>query len=289
MILFTSYGQADILEIDHLDDIRSYITQESDLVLFDIDDTLITNPFSLGNPNWRSWVKSKIPEYNPGFVVYDALTLFIAKNTYYRTVESTTAQLISDLQGSGIPVFAFTSRGRSQWYTTDVKGVDQFTHNQLNHVGINFCLTAIPVELGQLESNFFYNGIIFAQHIKKGDLLKHLFEDLNYIPSAIIFIDDKLDQVKSVEAAVKEFGIPFIGFWYRGVESNAPEFNPMVANIQLESLLLNNKVIRDDEAYQLSLEIQEKDPIQYLHAIFNKIDINDLKPSLYNECGNQNP
>lgn len=250
-ISFFSYVHADILEIDHLNDVRSYITHQEDLVLIDIDDTLITNPISLGNPAWRSWIKSKIPKYNPGFVVYDALTLFIAKHIPYRPVEDSTAQLISDLQVSGIPVFAFTARGRSQWYTTDIEGVDQFTHEQLNQVGIDFRRTAIPKELQHLEPTYFYNGIIFAQHIKKGDLLKHLLKDLNFHPTCIIFIDDKLDQVQSVENVVKELGLPFIGFWYRGVEANISKFKPMIANIQLEALLLKNEIISDDTAHEI--------------------------------------
>jgi hypothetical protein len=108
-ILFTSLLQAGIVEITQIDDIRPYITKNA-LYLFDIDDTLIDNPFSLGSPPWRSWVKSKLPNYNTNFVLYDALTLFIAKNAPYKTVEPSTANLIADLQSEGHAVFAFTAR-----------------------------------------------------------------------------------------------------------------------------------------------------------------------------------
>lgn len=277
-IFAASLLQADIMEITEIDAIRPYITENA-LYLFDIDDTLIDNPFSLGSPPWRSWVKSKIPNYQTNFVLYDALTLFIAKNAPYKTVEPLTANLIADLQNQGHTVFAFTARGRSQWYTTDIEGIDQFTQEQLNHVGIDFKNTQIPEALQSLEAAYFSDGVIFAQHIKKGDLLNHLFKDLNYTPSLIIFVDDKLDQVQSVETAVKGAGIPFIGFWYRRSEVDRKNFNPNIANVQLESLLLKRELLDDDIALELA-ESKENDPETYFKEILEKANIEQLSPSI---------
>lgn len=277
-LFFSSLLQADILEINQIDDIRPYVTQNG-LYLFDIDDTLIDNPFCLGTSPWRQWVKSKLPKYNINFVLYDALTLFIAKNAPYKTVEPSTAHLIADLQNEGHAVFAFTARGRSQWYTTNIEGVDRFTQEQLQHAGIDFRNTQIPEELKSLEATYFWEGIIFAQHIKKGDLLKHLFKDLKYNPSLIIFVDDKLDQVQSVEAAVKEAGIPFMGFWYRRSEFDRKDFNPMATNVQLEALLLQREIINDEVALELA-KTKNMDPIAYFKEIFGGIDIQLLSPSI---------
>lgn len=276
-LLLTSFLHTTIIEITEIDAIRPYITEEA-LCLFDIDDTLIDNPFSLGAPPWRNWVKSKLPNLKTSFVLYDALTLHIAKNAPYKPVESTTPQLIKDLQEGGYAVFAFTARGRSQWYTTDILGVDLFTHQQLNHAGIDFRKTRIPAELKSLEQKYFYQGIIFAEHIKKGDLLKHLLKDLNYHPSVILFADDKLDQVQSVEAALKESGIPFIGFWYRRSEVDRKNFDPRIANIQLESLLLRGEVVSDAEAAKL-LPTDSYDPSLHLKDILQSLDIQRLTPA----------
>ena len=158
---------------------------------------------------------------------------------------------------SDIPVFALTARGRTQWHSTDIAGVDQFTHEQLNRVGIDFSRTVIPAGLERLEAAYFYNGILFAQHIKKGDLLKHLLKDLDYRPASIIFVDDNPGQLVSVEAAVKELDIPFVGFWYRRTEFTYPNFNPLIAVAQLESLLLKREILSDDEAHELLPNLQE--------------------------------
>jgi hypothetical protein len=271
LICISSCIHAEIIEINQIDEVCPYVT-ESALCLFDIDDTLIDNPISLGSPPWRAWVKSKISSYKTSFVLYDALTLYIAKSAPYKTVEPDTANLINDLQNASIPVFAFTARGRTQWYTTDIEGVDLFTQLQLKNAGIDFQKTQIPTELKSLEPAYFSEGIIFAQHIKKGDLLLHLFKDLNYQPPLIIFVDDKLDQVQSVEAAVKKAGIPFVGFWYRRAEFDRVNFNPMIANIQLESLLLSGEIISDLDALEIAKRIK-KDPQAYLKEILDKIDL----------------
>lgn len=279
LTLFSVSIHAEIKEINNIDDIRPYITQSTDLVLFDVDDTLITNSTSIGSPAWRSWAKTKIPAVTADFVIYDALTLFMAQKVDYKPVDPSTVLLISELQSDNVPVFAFTARGRSEWYTTTIEGVDQFTHQQLNQVGIDFNRTLIPAELQNLEPEYFNNGIIFAKHIIKGDLLKHLFKDLNYLPTSIIFVDDRLDQVQSVEAAVAETGIPFIGFWYTRVELEN-KFDPMAANLQLESLLLNNEILSDEQAQDLLSNTPQSDPVEYLKSIFEKFDINLLSPKI---------
>ncbi len=281
-IFLSAVVQAEIIEIQHIDEVRPYI-KENTLCLFDIDDTLIDNPFSLGGSPWRNWVKAKLPKYNVNFVLYDALTQYIAKMAPYKSVEDGTVKLINDLQEQGTAVFAFTARGRTQWYTTDMDNVDRFTHYQLNTVGIDFNLTQIPEELRALESAYFYKGIIFAQHIAKGDLLKHLFKDLHYSPPLIVFVDDKLEQVQSVEKVIGECGIPVIGFWYRRSELDRANFNPTIANIQLDYLLQTGEIVSDEHAAQLAKDLNADEPQKYLKDILDRIDVYSLTPNLPEE------
>lgn len=278
-LFFSACVQAEIIETAQIEDIRQYVIDDA-LILIDIDDTLIENPFTLGTPPWRNWVKSRLADYKTSFVLYDALTLKIAQKVPYKTMEPTTTQLIADLQNEDHAVFAFTARGRTQWYTTDIEGVDIFTHEQLKGVGIDFKKTNVPAGLQALEPTYFYDGIIFAQHIKKGDLLKHLFKDLNYKPSVIIFVDDKLDQVKSVEAVVEKAGIPFIGFWYKRSEQEHANFNPLVADIQLELLLENGGFLNDEDAEWLAQDKTDVNPTVYLKQILDQNNLQTLEPKI---------
>lgn len=276
-VLFSSLLHADIVEIERIDDMRPYVAGKNVLCLFDIDDTLIDNPFDLGSPPWRNWVRKTLPQH-PNFVLFDALTLYIAKNAPYKAVEPSTARLISDLQESGVTAFGFTARGRSEWYTTKLDGVDRFTHRQLEQVGIDLKRTPVPEELKSLSADYFFNGIIFAKHIPKGDLLKILFKDLHYAPALILFVDDKLEQIKSVEEALKEAGIPFIGFWYRRSEKDRAGFNPMATNIQLE-FLFGKRFLSDAEALELAKVQQGIDPQAYLiDVVLHFADLQQLVP-----------
>lgn len=276
---FGSFLQAEIIEVTQINAVEAKITPNT-LCLFDVDDTLIQNPFNLGRSAWRNWAKSATSPNQFEFPLYDALTLYIAKKAPYVPVENTTAKLISDLQKRGIPVFAFTARGRSEWYTTEIKGVDEFTHQQLIQAGINFKETQVPKELLSLEPTYFYEGIIFASHIKKGVLLKHLLKDLNYQPDQIVFIDDKLDQVQSVEAALSDSGIPFYGFWYK---SSQPNFNPLAAAVQLEFLSHNHQILSDEEANEIAQTKQDLDLKAYFKEIIDSIDPNELLPTIHSE------
>lgn len=280
LLLFSTHLQGEIIEIYEIEDIRSFVTQKDTLVLFDIDNTLITSSMSLGSYAWRTWIKNKLPNHELDFPLYDALVLYIAKNIPWKPVESNTPQLIADLQLNNIPVFAFTARGRKRWYNMNIHGVDYFTHRQLDHIDIHFNQTLIPDELQKLESDYFHEGIIFAGSIQKGNLFKHLFKDLNYHPSLIIFIDDKLELVQSVESAIQEFGIPIIGFWYRRTERDDKSFNPLIANIQLEHLLLKNSIIGNAEAEKCAAKMPIVDQQLYLHEILSQLDLDIFLPVL---------
>lgn len=72
-----------------------------------------------------------------------------------------------------------------------------------------------------------------------------------------------LDQVKSVEEALKESGIPFINFWYRRAEKDRASFNPMATNMQLE-FLFDKRFLSDAEALELAKHHQGIDPKVYL-------------------------
>src|ERR1700722_3669398 len=110
LLLFSPLLHAKILEISQIAEIHPYLDQKV-LLLFDVDDTLITNPFSLGQPAWRNWAKPKLKKQQPGFAVFDALTLYIAKKAPYKLVEEALPKLIADLQAQGVAVFGFTARG----------------------------------------------------------------------------------------------------------------------------------------------------------------------------------
>ena len=78
-------------------------------------------------------------------------------------------------------------------------------------------------------------------------------------------IDDKEEELRSIEQVMEEMGIPFLGLWYRYVEKTQ-QFNPQIANIQLEKMLQKQHLLSDEEASHTSLTI---DPETHLKQIIS--------------------
>ena len=72
-----------------------------------------------------------------------------------------------------------------------------------------------------------------------------------------------------------------MGFWYRRAGLDREDFNSMIANIQLEYLLLKGEFINDDEAWKLAQENPDMDPQAALEDIFQQIDLNQIAPVLW--------
>lgn len=280
ILLWVSALKAEIFEIDNIDDIRPYAADPSGLVLLDIDDTLIAPPFVLGRSGWRVWAKDALTDLAAPFDVYEALTLYIAVRAPYVPIEEAAVKLVADLQARNVPTFAFTARGRTYWYHIHLLGIDRFSEQQLHQAGYDFRKSHPPKGLNIPEESF-YNGIIFTEYkVKKGDFLMKLFKSSSYRPSHIVFVDDKLDQVKSVEKAAEALHIPFYGFWYKASENEAKHLNPMLANIELEALLLKDSLISDQTARLTLHQIEACDPYDYLEKIMDEVDLNLLTPEI---------
>jgi len=113
-------------------------------------------------------------------------------------------QIIHTLQNS---VIALTNRSLP---------IIKRTIEQLNNIGIHFSKTAPlkkDADLFDTHKAKYVNGIIFSAHNDKGKILFNFLskitpEDLKKI-KRIIFIDDRLNHVKSVELAALQNNFRF--------------------------------------------------------------------------------
>lgn len=264
---------AEILETTCLNDITPYIDEET-WVLIDIDDTLIDSSLVVGNRPFRSFMKSVLKDQKDasGQKLYDIISLILINKAPLATLESNTASFIKDLQNQDININAFTARGRQEWYTTHVANNDALTVKQLASVDIQF---QNPRFLAENDSLF--SGVLFASHLAKGEFLRQLIESLENKPSRIIFIDDKMDQVTSVEKALHGSDIKTFSVWYKATEMKDKDYDVYVGLAQLRALFIDNKVISREEAER---NLDKSDPKAQLEKI---IEESDLK-TLLEEC-----
>jgi hypothetical protein len=265
----TVFLSADIIETHNIEDILPAIESVDTLVLFDMDDTLTDSTISLGTGAWRKYVREKVAEYEKqygkpcelkGVNLHDFLTSLVALKVPVKPVEEAIPKLIYDLQSGGIPIFVLTARGKSKWYSWDTEGIDALTDKQLLNAGLDFSKTILPFELEKVDSTFYSNGVFYSSPLKKGAFLKKLLNETGYRPAKIVFIDDKLDQLQSMERAAKELGISFAGFLYTHADKVHQNFDPSIATIQLMYLFYGDLIIDDSIASVKIEQMKIEDP-----------------------------
>lgn len=238
----TTFETNDICDL--IPHIHAAKSEDNTLILFDIDDTLIDSPLTLNSGPWISYYWQNVPKLLPlKMPVVEELMWYVSKSIPALSVDQATASVISLCQKnlSLIPL-AFTAR---PIYKKRIDGI-QVTADQLININIDFSKTIPPSCMAKHPC--FHRGIIFASGKMKGDFLQQYLVSTGYLPNRIIFIDDKLDQIQSVERTMHEKDIKVICFWYRRALQNRSSFNLQLANIQLECLLKYGRVMSDEEA-----------------------------------------
>lgn len=257
---------AKIINTTDIQVVREEITPDT-LILFNVAEVLMDTEISLGTQAWRKFIRSRIDSQT-----HDELTLFVFENIPPVCPDAAIPQLISELQEEGHTTFALTSRGRNEWYSSQVPNVDLLTEKLLRQIGIDFSKTNIDPALSQLPilfGNYFHNGIIYAgNNQKKGELLKEIFTQTGHIPSKVILIDDKTDSLKEVESTLQVLNIPFVGYAYSRTAQNHASFDPQIANIQLDRLLKTQMILSDQQAMEIKNRQEDNpDPEAFLQEI----------------------
>lgn len=251
MALFCLAGNlnAQIIKTTDIQDIRENIS-DGTLVLFNIAEVLMDTETSLGTQAWRKYIRVRLDSK-----AHDELTLFVFENVPPKSPEPSLPALINDLQSQGITTFAFTSRGRNEWYASQVPNVDLLTEKLLLQEGIDFSKTTLNAELSSLPLLFpelYHEGIVYATNTReKDELILEILEKTGYRPANVVFVDDKIDSLKSVEKALDAMSIPFVGYAYSKTSKDHADFDPFVANIQLDWLITYGVILSDGEALEI--------------------------------------
>lgn len=269
-VVFSISLGAAITNTNDITKVLREVDNRNTLVLLNLAGVVLDSEISLGSQPWRQYVRSRLSSH-----LHDELTFYVFKNVPSKAMQNDTAESIKTLQGKNIPILGFTSRGRHEWYNSQINGVDTVTESALNQIGVDFSKSRLPMELSDLDTifgDYFHAGIIYGTNqYDKGELLETLFRITKYEPPKVVFVDDKLESLKSVEAAMKKENIAFVGFSYSRPIEQQPKFDPMVANIQLDSLITSGKILSDEEARQMKIKFySDTDPDLYFQQVVDK-------------------
>lgn len=223
--LITHHLSAEIITTDKLATIKEhYSPGQKTLIAFDIDNTIATMDQELGSDQWFTF---KLDAYKEeGFPAEEAfdktLQVFthLNENIDLEKVENS-PQLIQELKDTkNVLTIGLTAR-------SNVKR----TLRQLDKIGIHFRSSLLPQKEFKLATPDldrpagYSNGIVFCNGNNKGAMLLEFLKKIDYRPKKIIFVDDKMSNVLSVEKAVKQKGIEFVGIRYSRFDDKVKKFD----------------------------------------------------------------
>lgn len=188
--------------------------------------------------------------------IAQGLSIFHALPTYYHAQmhtwlipgEPSAIPLIEKLQKNNVTVIALTTRDYHILYRT---------LQQLDRIGIDFSQTSPNKSFqpyGTHEPVLYEHGIIFTGGHDKGTVLLYWLNQMNYKPTKIIFIDDKLKNVKSVKQAAQKNNYPFVGIRYG-------YFDHHIENLDMKKA--------EQEYNELLEKFPESRPIKLVTALAN--------------------
>lgn len=223
---------AEIISIESVKELNRSMEDLSsnDLVLFDVDMVLV-------QPSEPAFQMSNMKKYGP--IVKEVMKsipeekqmVFLALMTISSDpilIEYQIVDLLDFLQAKCIPCMALTANLTGS--LVEVSCMEMKRIESLKKLGIDFSKTApsqsdiIFKNLASYRKNYsrFLEGVFFVNGttVSKGEALLAFLDRIDFCPEKIIFIDDKEDNLKSVEAALKHLDkkIFYQGFLYSGAK-----------------------------------------------------------------------
>lgn len=230
MILSMLTCHAQIIEVDNMKDVFAHFddADSKTLAIFDVDMVLVQP----SEPAFQMPNIKRFATICKGFLKDLSLedkTVFFCLTTNSSDpilVEECTPQLLRKLQDKDIPTMALTANCTGSLGA--VQDMQHWRHTSLCAVGIDFARSA-PVNENIVFDNLpafrgthpqYRNGVFCANgdNLPKGDAFLAFVAKTGVAPDKIIFVDDRINNQESMEAAVQKLDRPveFIGLHYTG-------------------------------------------------------------------------
>jgi hypothetical protein len=222
-------------QITQVNDMKEVFNAFSDadsktLAIFDVDMVLIqpSDPaFQMANMKRFSTICKRIMKEIPA----DKQMVFLSLMTINSTpvlIDDRTPEFLDRLIQKGIPAMALTANLTGK--LGSIQKMEQWRIDGLRQLGIDFskstpCQTVLVFDnLASYRGNYstYLNGILFVNGttVSKGEAFLSFLEKTGFSPNKVIFIDDREDNLKSLEAAIQKLdkSIEYHGLHYLGAQ-----------------------------------------------------------------------
>jgi hypothetical protein len=257
-LLFCTDVSAIILEASSLEVIEQEIQQLDDdaLVVFDVDYTLIVPNDLILTPCGEIYFQEFVKKLRTLEARGEILGSQIALQSQVSLVDEKILDLLARLKEKKIKTIALTAMLTGQYGL--IPNVEDWRFKQLNTLEINFDWSFPSVDSitlhefeGKQSPPVFKQGVLASAKYPKGQVLVEFLKQIQWKPSKIIFVDDRMEFIESVETELSKEEIPLISFHYLAAKNLPCPFDQQIADFQLEHLLQKDEWLSDEEAKQL--------------------------------------
>lgn len=237
-ILSAALAFADIRQAPTMADALSDVDGDS-LVVFDLDNTVMMPPQTLGGEEWYDYfVDKRTKEFettglSPAQAREKAIDRGLKEWTQFHLVakvipvELDTPKLIEGIQSKGAKTMALTAR--------PIELADS-TVAQLRSIGIDFSKSTVVKTIiripGKYASQFKNGALLVGPKNNKGEILVKFLKILRLKPGKIIFVDNKMHHVENVGKALEPTGIPYFGRRHGAADRKISSMDKEVVEIQ---------------------------------------------------------
>lgn len=240
-LLLSLSAQAEIREAKFMHEALGNLAV-GDVVVLDIDNTLLEPAQTLGSDQWFDYLIEKYK--NTGLEIPKAVERALQDwqpvqlETKVKLVEGYTPTLIREIRAKGVKVLALTARGNQ---------LSQVTLQQLRSAGIE-----LPTYPGFNNPNIIYSeGVIFANGQNKGHVLRDFFARTQILPARLLFVDDKIKNVKNMDAEFAKDVFPNINYRYGAADERVKAFSKEIAELEWMYFSERKILISDEEAKKI--------------------------------------
>lgn len=259
MCLYACCSYASIIATEDFCIVKQHLAtaDTSTLVIFDIDEVLLESTDAILKPQFKPHflrLQQELAEkYSPEEVAYFKSIIYDEHN--FKLVNDDIINTLNDLKHNGVMTIAITyiatgPRGKipqfEDWGLARLQkvGIDFRRYNNLK----NTSYTEIPAAHGVPLTK---NGVTFTALASKGSLLEAILKHNALLPAKVIFIDDKLSNLESVQSSCEQLNISFLGIHYTAViNSKAWKYNEAIARQQFNTLEQEGRWLSDAAAQQ---------------------------------------
>ena len=247
---------ASINEIHNLDQFEAELesADKNVLVILDVDNTLLVPNDSLFRPCCEHVLRRLLQMVNlGGRSRADYLESQCLLDMKIDLVDPKMPGIIKNAQQKGIKCMALTAMKSGT--VGAISSMEDWRYDQLKEKDFDFSISFSPntyLLLDEYDSDQFLptfkHGVLTSGKYAKGKVLASFLERLEFRPSKIIFIDDNLQCLQSVENEMKKLGIECSAYHYLAVNALPCTFDIDLIKFQCQYLLTHERWLSDEEA-----------------------------------------